>query len=290
MVKENLPVYGIDDFGNALINEKHFYINALSSHLTAHSFVTKPHRHDFYILVYISQGSGNHTIDFVSYDVQPGAWFFLIPGEVHNWFFSADIEGEILFFDAQFQQSYFTNKKPVDYVVYSKNIKYLNLQENEQQSFLRKIIQELKAEYNQYYPGETDIIKDYLDILLMRLGRCISQEKQSFQKDSGQWQIQALQELIEQYSTQEQSPAFYAEKLHLSVKYLNELCKKHLDKTTSQLIQERIILEAKRLLAHADYTAGQVADQLSFQDYSYFARFFKKMVGQTPVAFKKSVR
>ncbi len=290
MSKNGLPVYGIDDFGNALSTEQHFYINALSSHLTEHSFVTKPHRHDFFIIVYISQGSGNHTIDFVNYNVKPGVWFFLMPGEVHNWSFSADIEGEILFFDAEFLQCYFAHKKPADYTLYRKNIKYLNLQGNEQQPFLLNIIHELKTEYIQYYPKENDLIKDYLDILLIRLGRCISQEKESLQKDSGQWQLQALQVLIEQYSTKEQSPAFYAEKLHLSVKYLNELCKKYLDKTTSQLIHERVILEAQRLLAHAEITANQVADQLNFKEYSYFSRFFKKMVGQTPVEFKRSVK
>jgi AraC family transcriptional activator of pobA len=76
--------------------------------------------------------------------------------------------------------------------------------------------------------------------------------------------------------------------MNLSTAYLNNLCKKHLGKTLSDLINERVLLEAKRLFAYTDLTVSQVADKLRFSDASYFIRFFRKNSGLTPEQFKES--
>ena len=81
----------------------------------------------------------------------------------------------------------------------------------------------------------------------------------------------------------------YAGLMAITEKYLNELCKKTAGKTASELIHERIILEAKRLLLHSDLNNKEVAYFLSFDDPSHFSKFFKRKTGRTPSQFRKEL-
>ena len=79
-----------------------FYANYLNPHVKTHHFTELPHKHDFYLVVLITQGTGTHEVDFKSYDVEPGIMFMLKPGQMHFWKFSDDIDGFVFFHDATF--------------------------------------------------------------------------------------------------------------------------------------------------------------------------------------------
>jgi AraC-like DNA-binding protein len=87
------------------------------------------------------------------------------------------------------------------------------------------------------------------------------------------------------YFKSKKYPHEYALLMNLSEKHLNRISKECLNKTTTDLIAERIILEAKRLLIHSKHTVTEVASELGYDDNSYFSRFFKKNSGETPVEF-----
>ena len=72
----------------------------------------------------------------------------------------------------------------------------------------------------------------------------------------------------------------------MSTSHLNSICKDNLGKTLTGVIQDRVILEAKRLFAYTDLNVNEIAARLNFDDVSYFIRFFKKQVGMTPEKFK----
>lgn len=81
----------------------------------------------------------------------------------------------------------------------------------------------------------------------------------------------------------------YAHLLHISSRSLSDLTQQQLKKTPSQMIRERIILEAQRLLLYSNLNINQVGYRLGFDDASYFVKYFKKYTGVSPSAFKKSV-
>jgi len=83
---------------------------------------------------------------------------------------------------------------------------------------------------------------------------------------------------------------FYAGKLGISSKRLNQILKEKLNKTGTQIIHDRIILEAKRKIIHSEVTIKEIAYDLGFSDRPYFSRFFKKQTGQTPEEFQKMAR
>lgn len=81
-------------------------------------------------------------------------------------------------------------------------------------------------------------------------------------------------------------PADYAQKLNISVHYLNECVKNTTGLPVSYHIQQRVILEAKRLLFHSNKSVKEIAAELGYEDYAYFSRLFNKATGMTALTFR----
>jgi AraC-like DNA-binding protein len=75
--------------------------------------------------------------------------------------------------------------------------------------------------------------------------------------------------------------------LYITPNHLNALSNSVLGKPAGELIRERVVLEAKRLLVNSDYTVTQIADTLHFEDNAYFTRFFKKYTSMSPEVFRQ---
>ena len=102
--------------------------------------------------------------------------------------------------------------------------------------------------------------------------------------------VRQLEGLINKNFVDIKSPGKYARLMYVSEKHLNRMVKVSLNKTTSDLITERIILEAKRMLVFSNKTVAEIIDELGYTDSAYFFRFFKKKTSLTPTAFLKQFR
>src|SRR3989344_4252170 len=95
------------------------YIYYFSDHLQRHhTRITHPHKHNFYLVVLITKGSGFHEIDFERYEVKPGSVFFMQPGQTHYLEFSPDVEGVIFFHSMAYYQWQFPNSQLSDFPFY----------------------------------------------------------------------------------------------------------------------------------------------------------------------------
>jgi len=99
--------------------------------------------------------------------------------------------------------------------------------------------------------------------------------------------LRSFQSLIDRHFRAIKLPKEYADLLYVTPNHLNALCQDLVGKTAGDLIRDRVLLEAKRLLTNADMTVTEIAYDLNFGDNSYFNRFFKKNVGVTPDEFRK---
>jgi AraC-like DNA-binding protein len=99
--------------------------------------------------------------------------------------------------------------------------------------------------------------------------------------------LQSFRKLIDQNFNTLRLPKDYAALLYITPNHLNALCNDMLGIPAGEVIRNRVILEAKRLLVNLDLTVTAIADKLNFADNSYFTRFFKKYTGQTPEEFRK---
>ncbi len=96
-----------------------------------------------------------------------------------------------------------------------------------------------------------------------------------------------LGNLLNRHFKQEKSPSFYAEKMNMSLKHLNRICKDVLNVTLTDFIYGKIILESKRLISVEGKPINEIANELGFVNYSYYTKVFKKYTGMTPQNFKK---
>src|SRR5690349_11624949 len=92
-----MPLYCLDTFGSKATSHA-FYMETLQQHLKDREFLSKPHKHDFYLLLYTTKGGGTHTIDFKTYSILPGRFFLMSPGQVHSWSLKPETDGYIIFF------------------------------------------------------------------------------------------------------------------------------------------------------------------------------------------------
>lgn len=290
MQKERLPVYRIQDFNAEAQKERYFYLSPFAAHLQEHLFTREPHKHSFYIILFITQGSGTHTIDFNRYEVRPNMVFFMTPGQVHSWELSDDADGFVIFFTPEFYLTQFPHRKLYDFpffnVLLHKPILFVS--EGEKAS-LMQTIQTLQEEYRNDGLMRSDMLSRYLDIFLIHLTRIYQSQGTEIETQGGELSVlQALENLIEQHYKEHLPVTFYADRLNVTTKHLKQVCQRSLGKTTSELIQERSILEAQRLLVHSELTSSQIAAELGYFDNTYFFRFFKKHTGTTPELFRGS--
>ena len=102
-MSKSLPIYSINSFKKEL-TRKEFYANNFSDHVKEHRFTNLPHKHDFFLVVLVTKGSGWHEVDFVRYAVKQGSVFTLQPGQMHFWNLSADVDGFVFFHTKSFYE------------------------------------------------------------------------------------------------------------------------------------------------------------------------------------------
>ncbi|GAB3912184.1 helix-turn-helix transcriptional regulator [Larkinella knui] len=291
MKEKNLPVLHIDDFHQAAKHHPDVYVHLFKEHAEKHRFILTPHRHDFYLLVVFTQGEGTHTVDFVNYPIRPGSVFFMSPAQVHTWTYTEDADGYLIFFNADFYLVDFPARKlsdlPLFHSLATPPVAYLsgtNLADTE--TLFSRIHQEFTG--NGY--RREDVIRSYLNILLVKLsGFCLAHQPSPL-SPYAQSQIRQLELLVEKWYLEHRTVREYAGMMALSEKQLYTVCQTALGKPLQKIIQDRLLLEAKRLLVHTELSVAQVADRLNFPDHSYFNRFFRKETGTTPEQFRRGYR
>jgi AraC-like DNA-binding protein len=292
VVNKQLPVYDIENF-RYLGVESNFYANTFKAHLTQHHhFILAPHRHDFYVGMLFTRGSGTHQIEFNNYEIKPGYVFMIAPGEVHDWNLSKDIDGYIFFHTKEYFDLNFTYEKVDNYPFYCclRNNPLIPLK-NKSREKVDEVFKEIIDEYKRNELFKFQKISSLLNVLYIALSRIYLPERILQNKNVNYLsKLKQIDQLIEKHFKEYKYPKDYASLMHMSEKHLNRICKTCLNKTASQLIIERIVLEAKRMLAFAEFSVSQIADELGYSNSSYFIRLFKKKTGKTPVEFLQKFR
>jgi AraC-like DNA-binding protein len=281
------PIYDIQRFNCNSINSD-LYLNTFKNHLIDHSFVEEPHRHNSYVLVFFTKGSGTHEIDFDVFTIQAGSMFFLQPGQMHHWNLSDDVEGFVIFYSQEMYNLYFGQKTIGDYPFYSSvhNKPEMVFDLAESKAIL-PYFNTMIAETKENHRFKQDKIMNLLDCIHIEIARKYT-ETNLHEAHSYNVKMKSFEVILEKNFKIEKTPSFYASQLHITLKHLNRICNEILQKTTTEVITDRIILEAKRMLMDKKMTVNEIATALGYDDYSYFTRLFKKHTKITPSAFRVS--
>ncbi|NMH89514.1 AraC family transcriptional regulator [Flavivirga algicola] len=287
---KNIPVLNIQQFEQS-IPMSNFYSNDLKSHLEKNKdFFNKPHRHDFFLCVLFSEGSGIHEIDFNTYQVKPGSVFFLRPSQTHYWIFDNQPDGYIFFHTQNFYELHFSKSKLEQFPYYYsyKNRPTLHLNSNEITA-IEPIFKSINDEYRNSLVYKKQKIASLINTVYIDLARQYS-TYESIKNVTSVTYVETLRSLekdIDTHYKTKKSVKFYANRLNITPKHLNRIVKTTLGKTTTDLITERVILESKRLIVHSNNSLSTISELIGYQDYAYFSKVFKLKTGNTPLGFKK---
>jgi AraC-like DNA-binding protein/quercetin dioxygenase-like cupin family protein len=291
MKEKALPVFHIDDFEQTAKHHADVYVQVFREHVAQYQFIQTPHRHDFYLLAIFTKGQGTHTIDFVDYPIEPGSVFFMSPAQIHTWTYTEDADGYLIFFNPAFYLVDFPARKLFDFPLFhslgTPPVEYLPASDA---SGIKELFVRVYEEAQGNGYRREDIIRSYLNILLVKLSGYRLASHPSTLSPHAQSQIRQLELLVEKYYVEHKTVRDYADMMALSEKQLYTICQTALGKPLQKIIQERLLLEAKRLLVHTDLSVAQVADRLNFLDHSYFNRFFRKEASVTPEQFRRDFR
>lgn len=283
------PLFRIENFDyGSVIKSTDFHCAPVQNLMATLPY---PHRHDFFHIVWIERGSGHHIIDSVKYEVRPGAIYFMAPGQVHDFDLSPDTEGYTINFSSEFFALQLQNKNLLSQIpVYDhdKRIQALYT-EGQDAEDIRATVEAIRAEYENEQFRAQDMIRSYLFILLVKASRLGVPAASLDASNRSLLLFRRFQALLEEHFATVQDPAEYARMLRTTERALNDAARRGGGATTAQMIRERVILEAKRLLAHSGAQVAQVGAQLGFDDPAYFSRCFKKHTGRTPVEFRHSI-
>lgn len=244
--------------------------------------IPEAHKHDFYMLLIIEQGSGTHTIDFRDYSVARHTVFFLAPGQAHQWRLSKNTSGYQVMFSPDFlpasAQAWPFFSPATTPVIQLDNTHFRQLEQE---------LQALVTETDKRESLSLNIIHHRLQLILLLLTRWYNNTFPEQTTAATNRIINRFLLLLENNYAQHSDVAYYARQLHVTANYLNLVCKKESGRTAGEHIRERILLEAKRMLSLTPMDVKEIAYTLGFNDTSYFSRFFRKYTGQTPLSFRK---
>lgn len=246
-----------------------------------------PHRHDFYQLTFVTKGKGWHEIDFTKHKINGRQIFFMKPTQVHSWVFGKGADGFVIEFTRESLPSLSSKSlfllKQIPQVVDSLSFK----KETQWKDFLTTcelMLKEFQSKSSQFEV----CLEGLLQNLLVQLIR-VSEISEGAQHNTSSV-VERFQALVDVNFQKEHLVGFYAKKMNMTPKALTMQVSRALKKSPKAVIQDRFILEAKRLLSYSDLSVAEVGYELGFEDANYFTRFFTKAAKISPSSFRDRTR
>lgn len=274
-----------DDQKLVLLSFKDYYKNI-------DKYISKNKRSLYYQIIIVNSGYGVFWIDIESFEVSKESIIVYAEGQLQVLEDIKNIDGDVLLFSQQFLYSN-SNDEEI-----SENLGIIDLlsftppiiPSKEKYTDIMKIIKQLKVENSMMRDRiQSSIIHYLFRIFLFKVEQSLANQENIRLKDSSDYRIILLfRKLLEENYYRKKNVTFYASKLFITTKKLNEVIKGYINKTAKELINERIILETKRQLIHSDLTIKEIGYLVGFNDPTNFNKYFKKYIKQTPAEYRES--
>lgn len=252
--------------------------------------VDQPHRHDFFTILFVKTGKGQHHIDFNSYQLDENQVYFISPGQVHQLVEHQKSIGYSLVFSEEFlalnqiSVSFIEDinlfhdigaSPPLDVAVVASQT-------------LRSYAEQMIAHFQSTSKYKFEAIGALLKLFLIQCHTLCSMNDLDLQtQETGGNLVRNFKKLLHsKYKAWHQTQT-YAEALNISPDHLNRVVKSLTGKTPKAHLQSRITTAAKRLLYFTELSNKEIAYELGFSEPANFSAFFKKCTGVSPSSFKR---
>lgn len=245
-----------------------------------------PHRHDHYTCFFIREGSLYLGIDFKEVEIIGPALLVSYPGQMHHHLKaleSSNVEGWILAFDPKF-----IRENAASAVEESFSDIILLPFDREQETWFSALFELIESEVKQDInnPVTGHLVNGFFTKTAVIFQ--IQEKERVLEFSSRSMEIvKTFRSLVRQEYIQMKKPSDYAEKMNISVSYLNDTVKLVTGFSATTLIRQEIFRESQRLLCYTNKSIKEIAFQLGYEDYKYFIRLFSKSIGVSPSIFRK---
>ncbi len=252
-------------------------------------------RLNYYSMVLVTNGFAQIKADFSDYQISNPSLLCFSPYQPFMVSESNKLQGLVVNFHPDFFCIHKHHKEVACNGVLFNNVyqpPFVNLNESQVNSFLL-LIDQMKDETQHVALAQYELLISYLKIFLINASRIKVAEhphiSNSLEVGTEPFILQNLKDAIEQHYKEKHTASDYAELLNISPSALAKISKTHFNKTLTDLISERIIIEAKRELYLTSKAVKQIAFDLGFNDEHYFSRFFKKNADISPQIYRDTV-
>jgi AraC family transcriptional activator of pobA len=243
----------------------------------------QPERHDHHSFFLLEKGSVTMEIDFQQYEIHAPSVIYMHPDQVHR----------IIAFENVTVSAWAVNNVSLN-PAYLKMLEDITpaapmLLNHEPYTLLAEAVS-LCIKFagrgkDQLYHS---LLKDQVNVLAgLVISHYRGQRTPAGKLSRSEAVAKAFRETLALHFASFKRPAEYAQKLNLSTAYLNECVKNITGHSVSYHIQQRVVLEAKRLLYHSGHSLKAIAAALGYDDYAYFSRLFTKVSGMAPLTFRQ---
>ena len=263
-----------------------------NDHLTLPDTHDDPaHRHNFHEIIFVLKGYGRHTIDGQAADLLPHSVSLIAKGQVHRVEYSDGLAIYLIRFTDDFlpaevvSPTWDYHGMLFNHVGLNQTLQLLPADAEDVIRCLNLLEHEyaLDTAFQRY-----TTLRHLLAVLVIRLGRVV--ESTLCPTAAGRAAItvyQAFMPLLEQHFADRHDVQYYADALRMSPANLSRQLQALLGKTTKQLIDERIVLEASRLLQYTPQSIGEIAYALGYSDQFHLSKTFKRLTGVAPQEYRE---
>lgn len=242
------------------------------------------HTDDYYFFGFIEDGQCRLNIDFKEYTFEKDSLVIIRPGQVHHIIDAYNLSANFLTID-----SVLINKEEKR-ILERYALQEVQLSDISEQKLLLSILaRRLNCTEN---TSSKLIVQRLTTVIIGMIVRDVANTTETLSELQGNinrykeiaWEFR---DLLESNIRTNRAPSFYAERLNITVAYLNEAINAVWGTSVSRNIQDEIILQAKRKLVYTTASVKEIAQGLGFNDYSYFTRLFTKVAGVSPMLFRR---
>lgn len=267
-----------DTFGTGIFLE-----TASSKELEAYERATEAHRDDYHLFCVQEQGTTTFEVDFQRYAIEGAAVLYIQPNQVHRVISVEKANFRVLIISHD-------NLNPDILHILQEiaPVKPLGLSEE----IFALISDAMSLCFTLFERKQEKLYHAILKESCNTLAGLITSQYLAIanpKENLSRFEVitKAFKSILENDFMIIKRPADYAKRLKVSTVYLNECVKKTTGQPVSYHIQQRVVLEAKRLLYHSNKSVKEIAFELGYDDYPYFSRLFTKTVGMTAITFRK---
>ena len=284
----NIPVFKLYGESQTWPTSDLLHCESIPKRSSLHHWEIKPHRHaDLFQLLYVQRGQAVVEIEGKRSDVLEAAIQVVPPMTVHGFHFSENIEGYVLTLSAPLVARLEEQMGAPLTVLASTGCYPVG----RERRYLTPLFTALHHEYLNSAPSRDLQLHSLVSVLMVWISR--QRQMKTSPGNLGernQHMLGHFIKLIEQHYREHLCVDTFAHRIGLSNVHLNTLCRELTGQTALQMIHQRVMLEAKRSLIYTNMSISHLSDHLGFSDPTYFSRFFRRLSGQTPNAFRRAAR